>query len=98
MAKPGKLGSMMKLKEQFEKIQREIEETEFTASAGGGAVTATMKGTRTLQSVVLDPEAVDPEDLEMLQDMIVAAVNEAITKSDEAMNTAMSKLTPMGMM
>ena len=98
MAKPGKLGSMMKLKEQFEKIQREIEEGEYTASAGGGAVTATMKGTRTRQSIVLDPEAVDPEDLEMLQDMIVAAVNEAIAKSDEAMNSAMSKISPMGMM
>lgn len=97
MAKPGKLGNMMKLKEQFEKMQREIEETEFTASAGGGAVTATFKGTRTLQSITIDPEAVDPEDIEMLQDMIVAAVNEAITKSDEATNAAMSKLTPMGM-
>lgn len=97
MAKPGKLGGMMKLKEQFEKMQREIEETEFTASAGGGAVTATLKGTRTLQSVVIDPEAVDPEDIEMLQDMIVAAVNEAIAKSDEATNAAMSKITPMGM-
>lgn len=97
MAKPGKLGGMMKLKEQFEKMQREIEETEFTASAGGGAVTATLKGTRTLQSVVIDPEAVDPEDIEMLQDMIVAAVNEAIAKSDEATNAAMSKIAPMGM-
>lgn len=97
MAKPGKLGGMMKLKEQFEKMQREIEETEFTASAGGGAVTATLQGTRTLKSVVIDPEALDPDDLEMLQDMIVAAVNEAIAKSDEATNAAMSKLTPMGM-
>ena len=96
MAKPGKLGSMMRLKEEFEKMQREIENTEFTASAGGGAVTATLKGTRTLQSVVIDPEVLDPEELEMLQDMIVAAVNEAIAKADAATNAAMSRLAPMG--
>ena len=87
---------MAELKEQFEKMQREIEETEFTASAGGGAVKATMIGTRQLKSIEIDPSAVDPEDVEMLQDMIVAAVNEAIAKSDDATNKAMSKITPMG--
>ena len=65
-------------------------------TVGGGAVKATMIGTRALKSIEIDPSAVDPDDVEMLQDMIVAAVNEAITQSENATNEAMSKLTPMG--
>ena len=60
------------------------------------AVKATMLGTRALKSIEIDPSAVDPDDVEMLQDMIVAAVNEAITQSENATNQAMSKLSPMG--
>ena len=84
------------MQEEFMKMQQELENTEFTASAGGGAVKATMLGTRSLKSIEIDPSAVDPDDVEMLQDMIVAAVNEAITQSEDATNKAMSKLTPMG--
>lgn len=94
-------GNMMKqaqkMQEEFMKMQQELENTEFTAAAGGGAVKATMLGTRNLKAIEIDPSAVDPDDVEMLQDMIVAAVNEAIAKSEEATNAAMSKLTPMGM-
>lgn len=97
---PGGNGNMMKqaqkMQEEFMKMQQELESTEFTASAGGGAVKATMFGTRTLKSIEISPEAIDPEDVEMLQDMIVAAVNEAIAKSEDATNQAMSKLSPMG--
>ena len=93
-------GNMMKqaqkMQEDFMKMQQELESTEFEATAGGGAVKAVMLGTRVLKSVEISPDAVDPEDVEMLQDMIVAAVNEAISKSEDATNKAMSKLTPMG--
>ncbi len=78
-------------------MQQELESTEFTAAAGGGAVKATMLGTRVLKSIEIAPDAVDPDDVEMLQDMIVAAVNEAIGMSEDATNKAMSKLSPMGM-
>lgn len=93
-------GNMMKqaqkMQEEFLKMQQELENTEFTAAAGGGAVKATMVGTRSLKSIEISPDAVDPDDVEMLQDMIVAAVNEAISKADDATNRAMSKITPMG--
>lgn len=98
---PGGNANMMKqaqkMQADFLKMQEELENSEFTAAAGGGAVKATMLGTRHLKSIEIDPSAVDPEDVEMLQDMIVAAVNEAIAKSEDATNQAMSKLTPMGM-
>ena len=93
-------GNMMKqaqkMQEDFLKMQQELENTEFEATAGGGAVKAVMLGTRALKSIEIAPDALDPDDLEMLQDMIVAAVNEAISKSEDATNKAMSKLTPMG--
>ena len=93
-------GKMMKqaqkMQEEIRKMQEELESKEFTASAGGGAVKATMIGTRSLKSIEISPEAVDPDDLEMLQDMIVAAVNEAIAMSEDATNKAMSRITPMG--
>ena len=92
-------GNMMKqaqkMQEEFLKMQQELENTEFSATAGGGAVKATMVGTRSLKSIEISPDAVDPDDVEMLQDMIVAAVNEAISKADDATNKAMSKITPM---
>ena len=93
-------GNMMKqaqkMQEEFLKMQQELENTEFSATAGGGAVKATMVGTRSLKSIEISPDAVDPDDVEMLQDRIVAAVNEAISKADDATNKAMSKITPMG--
>lgn len=93
-------GNMMKqaqkMQEEFLKMQQELENTEFSATAGGGVVKATMVGTRSLKSIEISPDAVDPDDVEMLQDLIVAAVNEAISKADDATNSAMSKLTPMG--
>ena len=93
-------GNMMKqaqkMQEEFLKMQQELENTEFSATAGGGAVKATMVGTRSLKSIEISPDAVDPDDVDMLQDMIVAAVNEAISKADDATNKAMSKITPMG--
>ena len=93
-------GNMMKqaqkMQEEIRKMQEELESKEFTASAGGGAVKATMIGTRSLKSIEISPEAVDPDDLEMLQDIIVAAVNKTIAISEDATNKAMSRITPMG--
>ena len=95
---PGGNSNMMKqaqkMQEEFMKMQAELGSSEFSASAGGGAVKATMLGTRQLKSIEIDPEAIDPEDVEMLQDMIVAAVNEAIAQSEEATNKAMSRISP----
>lgn len=90
---------MKKMMKQAQKMQRdaaaaqeEIAQMEFTASAGGGMVEAVVMGDNTLKSVKLDPDAVDPEDVEMLEDMIVAAVNEAARQAADASNARMSSL------
>ncbi len=90
---------MKKMMKQAQKMQRdaaaaqeEIAQMEFTASAGGGMVEAVVMGDNTLKSVKIDPDAVDPEDMEMLEDMIVAAVNEAVRQATEASNSRMSSL------
>ena len=81
-----------KMQQDFLKMQQELESKEFEFTAGGGAVKATMVGTRQLQSITIDPEAVDPDDVEMLQDLILAAVNGAIKLADDETSKAMSKL------
>ncbi len=82
-----------KMQQDMQKMQAELEEKEYTASAGGGVVSATVTGKRELKALVIDPEAVDPDDVEMLQDMIVAAVNEAIRAAESEMANSMQKLT-----
>jgi len=82
-----------KMQEDLMKMQSEMEEKTYTAQSGGGAVTAVVTGKRELAELVIEPDAVDPDDVEMLQDLIVAAVNEAIRKADTSMNDSMSKLT-----
>lgn len=67
-----------KMQADMERTQAELQEKEYTATAGGGVVSATVDGKHTLKALTIDPEAVDPEDVEMLQDMITAAVNEAL--------------------
>jgi len=93
-------GNMNNMMKQIEKLQKEMAEMqenlkneEISATAGGGAVTVTVNGNKELVSVKLDKEAVDPEDVEMLEDLIVAAVNEALRNAEEKMNSQMSKLT-----
>lgn len=94
---PGNMANLMKqaqkMQRQMEEQAKELESKEFTATAGGGAVTVTISGKREVTAVKLDPEAVDPDDVEMLEDLIVAAVNEALRKVDEESGSAMSKLT-----
>ncbi len=82
-----------KMQQDMQKMQSELEEKEYTAAAGGGVVSATVTGKRELKALTIDPEAVDPDDVEMLQDMIVAAVNEAIRAAESEMASSMQKLT-----
>ena len=81
-----------KMQQDFLKMQQELESSKFEFSAGGGAVKAVVSGTREFSSITIDPEVVDPEDVEMLQDLILTAVNGALKKADEQTNKAMSKL------
>ena len=73
-----------KMQRDLMQMQEDLEQQTYTASAGGGVVKATVSGKRELTEIVIDPEAVDPEDVEMLQDMVIAAVNEALRKAEEA--------------
>lgn len=94
---PNNMGNLMKqaqkMQRQMEENQRELEEKEYEASVGGGAVTVKMSGTRELTSVVLSEEVVDPDDIEMLQDLIMAAVNEVSRQIDEDSKHSMEALT-----
>lgn len=81
------------MQRQMEETTKELEEKEYSASAGGGAVTVTVSGKKEVLSVKLAEEVVDPDDIEMLQDLIVAATNEALRKMEEESQAAMSKLT-----
>ena len=82
-----------KMQEDLLKMQSEMEEKAYKSQSGGGAVTAVVSGKRELMELVISPDAVDPEDVEMLQDLIVAAVNEALRKAETSMSESMSKLT-----
>ena len=90
-------GQMMKqaqkMQAQLSKIQEEMAEKTVEASAGGGMVTVTANGKQQILSIRIEPEVVDPEDVEMLQDLIVAGVNEALKKSQDMMAEEMSKVT-----
>lgn len=82
-----------KMQQDMARVQAELEEKQYSAQAGGGVITATVTGRHELVSIAIDPEAVDPEDVEMLQDMIVAAVNEAMRSAAADASDAMGKLT-----
>ena len=87
------LQQMQAMQRKMEVLQAEIEEKEVTTTAGGGAVTVTVSGKKEVTGLVLKPEVVDPEDIEMLQDLIVAATNEAFRQMEAANSEAMSRLT-----
>lgn len=94
---PGNMNNLMKqaqrMQRQMEENQQKLEATEYTAKAGGGAVEVVVTGKKEVKSLVLDKEVVDPDDVEMLQDLIVAALNEAFAQVDAASEDAMSKMT-----
>ncbi|MBE0575597.1 MAG: YbaB/EbfC family nucleoid-associated protein [Desulfuromonadales bacterium] len=93
----GGLGNIMKQAQQMQRrmaeLQEELEHKQVEASAGGGMVTAVVNGKQLLLELKIDPTAVDPDDVEMLQDLVTAAVNEAIKQSQQMAQEEMSKLT-----
>ena len=82
-----------KLQQQMTRMQEELEEREYEATAGGGVVTAKVNGKKELVALTIKPEAVDPDDVEMLQDTVMAAVNEALRTATETSEREMGKLT-----
>ena len=87
------LKQAQKMQQDMMRMQQELQEKEYQAAAGGGVVSATVNGKHELKSLTIDPEAVDPEDVEMLQDLIISAVNEALRQAEEAMDGKMNALT-----
>ena len=105
MAKKGFGGGMMpgnmnqilkqaqKMQDNMQKMQQELEAKEFEVSVGGGSVTFKVNGKKEVLDVTMKPEVVDPDDIEMLQDLVISAVNEALRKVDDAQSSQMSKMT-----
>jgi len=93
----GNMGNMMKqvqkMQQDMEKVQAELEEKQVEATSGGGAVTVIATGKKTILSIKIKPEVVDEDDIEMLEDLILAAVNEALRSAENMVNTEMSKVT-----
>ena len=87
------LKQAQKMQQDMLKMQQELQEKEYEAKAGGGVVAAVVNGKHEVKSLVIDPEAVDPDDVEMLQDLVVSAVNEALRQAGEAMDKTMSGVT-----
>ena len=94
---PGNMANLMKqaqrMQRQMEEAQKELEEKEVTAAAGGGAVEVTVSGKHEVTKIKLSEEVVDPDDIEMLEDLIMAATNEAFRKLDEESQSSMAKIT-----
>lgn len=88
-------GNMMKkiqqMQEDMTRIQEEIEATEYTSSVGGGAVEVTVNGSHEVLSIKMQPDVVDPEDIEMLEDLLISALNEGIKKANDAMDQGMER-------
>ena len=97
MGMPGNMNNLMKqaqkMQKQMEEAQENLEASEMTASAGGGVVEVTVNGNKEIKNIKIDPDVVDPEDVETLEDLITAAVNEAIRKMEEQTQEEMSKIT-----
>lgn len=94
---PNNMNNLMKqaqkMQKQMQEMQEDLDNQMFEASSGGGVVMAQVTGKKELKKLTIDPEAVDPDDVEMLEDLIVAAINEAMRIADEKVNDQMSKLT-----
>lgn len=97
MGMPGNMNNLMKqaqrMQRQMEESQKELEVKEFTAKAGGGAVEVTVTGKKEVTKVKLSEEVVDPDDIEMLEDLVMAATNEALRMAEEASAAVMNKMT-----
>ena len=84
---------LARMQQDIEAAQKNVEESSFTASVGGGAVQATVSGKKQVTALTIQPDAVDPADVEMLQDLVISAVNEALRQAEEAMESAMGSVT-----
>ena len=84
---------MQAMQKKIDELQAEINEMETTATSGGGAVTVTVSGTKEIKDIQIKPEVIDPDDAEMLQDLIMVAVNEALRQMEEISQAEMNKLT-----
>lgn len=97
----GNMNQLMKqaqaMQKQLQEAQGKLAETEVTGTAGGGMVEVTLLGNKTLSAISINPEAVDPEDVEMLEDMIVAAFNDAMTQVEEMSNEMLGPMAKMGL-
>ncbi|MBS4888631.1 MULTISPECIES: YbaB/EbfC family nucleoid-associated protein [Anaerococcus] len=93
----GNMNSMMKkvqkMQQEMARTQQEIEEKEFSSTAGGGVIEAVVNGKKEVVKIKIDEDVVDPEDTEMLEDLVVAAINDALKKADEYSQKEMGKLT-----
>ena len=93
----GNMGNLMKqaqkMQKEMEKLQEELENRTVEASAGGEAVVVIANGKKEIKEIRIKPEVADPDDIEMLQDLVLAAVNEALRKADEMVSSEMSKIT-----
>ena len=94
---PGNMNNLMKqaqrMQRQMEQSQKDMEEAEFTAKAGGGAVEVTVSGKKEIRKLTLSPDVVDPDDIEMLQDLIISAVNEAVKQVEDTNEKEMGAIT-----
>lgn len=94
---PQNMGNMMKqmqkMQTQMQKTQEEVENKEFTATSGGGAVSVTVNGKKEVLKLSIDKDVVDPDDVEMLEDLVLAAVNESMRMAEEVLSKEMGKLT-----
>ena len=86
-----------KMQKKMEETQAELENRTLETSSGGGVVKITVNGKKELLDITIDPDAVDPDDVEMLQDLLLSAVNEALRQADEMVQKEMSKIMPAGM-
>ena len=84
---------LLKMQQDMAKAQEDVENSSFSASVGGGVVQATVNGKKELTALVIQPDAVDPNDVEMLQDLVISAVNEALRQADTAMESSMKGIT-----
>ena len=93
----GNINNLMKqaqaMQKQMEEMQKEVEAAEFEASVGGGAISVRVNGKKEVLGINIKPEVVDPDDVEMLEDLVLSAVNEALRKADEETANKMGKLT-----
>ena len=93
MGNAQQMQQMQAMQREMDKVQEEIEQMETTATSGGGAVTITVTGKKEIKDIQIQPDACDPDDVEMLQDLIMAAANEALRQMEEISQTEMNKFT-----